>query len=159
MSKAAVLEALRQHPFTHDMEEAWKEALAEMARLQTYPPDALLLREGRAADAFFLIVDGLVAIEMFVPERGTLRLQTVSAGEVVGWSWALPPYRWEFDARALAETTAVVLDAAALRARMGQDHALAAWILGRLLSVVAGRLKAARLQVLDLYAPPRGRAP
>ena len=159
MSKAAILEALRQHPFTHDMEEAWKEVLAEMAQLQTYPPDALLLREGRAADAFFLIVDGLVAIEMFAPERGTLRLQTVSAGEVVGWSWALPPYRWEFDARALAETTAVGLAAAALRARMSQDCALAAWILSRLLAVVAGRLKATRLQLLDLYAPSERRTP
>jgi CRP/FNR family cyclic AMP-dependent transcriptional regulator len=159
MSKAAILEALRQHPFTHDMEEAWKEVLAEMARLQTYPPDALLLREGRAADAFFLIVDGLVAIEMFAPGRGALRLQTVGAGEVVGWSWVLPPHRWEFDARALAETTAVVLDAAALRAQMSQDHALAAWILSRLLAVIASRLKATRLQLLDLYALPERRMP
>lgn len=159
MSKAEILEALRQHPFTHDMDEAWKESLAEIARLQTYAPDRLLLREGRAADAFFLIVDGLVAIEMFVPDRGSLRLQTVSAGEIVGWSWALPPYRWEFDARALVETTAVVLDAAQLRARMSQDCALAAWILSRLLTVVAGRLKATRLQLLDLYAPPPERRP
>lgn len=159
MSKDEILEALRQHPFTHDMEEAWKESLAEIARMQTYAPDTLLLREGRAADAFFLIIDGLVAIEMFVPERGSLRLQTVSAGEIVGWSWALPPYRWEFDARALTETKALVLDAAPLRDRMNRDCALAAWILSRLLAVVAGRLKAARLQLLDLYAPAPRRAP
>lgn len=158
MSKAEILEALRQHPFTHHMDEAWKESLAEMARLQIYAPDTLLLREGRAADAFFLIIDGLVAIEMFIPQRGPVRLQTVSAGEIVGWSWALPPYRWEFDARALVETRAVVLDAATLRARMSQDCALAAWILSRLLGVVAGRLKATRLQLLDIYALPEGRS-
>ncbi|WP_376791237.1 cyclic nucleotide-binding domain-containing protein [Thermoflexus sp.] len=158
MSKDEILEALRQHPFTHDMEAAWRESLAEIARMQTYAPDTLLLREGRAADAFFLIIDGLVAIEMFVPERGSLRLQTVSAGEIVGWSWALPPYRWEFDARALTETKALVLDAAQLRDRMHRDCALAAWILSRLLAVVAGRLKATRLQLLDLYAPAPRRA-
>jgi len=53
----------------------------------------------------------------------------------------------------------VVLDAAALRAQMSQDCALAAWILSRLLAVVAGRLKATRLQLLDLYAPPERRTP
>lgn len=91
MSKIEILEALRQHPFTHNVEEAWKESLAEIARIQTYAPDTLLLREGRAADSFFLIIDGLVAIETFIPQRGPARLQTVSAGEIVGWSWAIPP--------------------------------------------------------------------
>ncbi len=156
MAKAEVLHALHQHPFTYDMKETWKRKLAAIARLHTYAPDSLLLREGRAADAFFLIIDGLVAIETFVPERGPLRLQTISSGEVIGWSWALPPYRWEFDARALRETEALVLDALQLRKLVDNDFALAACIFSRLLAVVARRLRAARLQLLDLYAPPAG---
>ncbi|MBI2939836.1 MAG: cyclic nucleotide-binding domain-containing protein [Chloroflexi bacterium] len=154
MPETTVSEILAQHPFTHDLDQEERKALAGLATVRTYEPDDLLIREGRAADTFFVIVDGLVAIEMFLPDRGVRRLQTVEAGDVVGWSWIVPPYRWEFDVRALARTTAVVLDAARLRELLDRDEHLATRLFQKLLLVVAARLSATRLQLLDIYAPP-----
>ena len=67
---------------------------------------------------------GVVAIETFVAARGTITIETVEAGEMIGWSWLFPPYRWHFDARALVPTRATAFDGACLREKCGRDPAL-----------------------------------
>ena len=78
-------------------------------------------------------------------------IQTVGAGEVVGWSWLLPPYRWQFDARATSAVQGLVFDAAWLREQCEQDHELGYHLLWQLLVVVSSRLAASRVQRLDIY--------
>ncbi len=155
MSGHTPAEILASHPFTADLSEEDRAQLARLARLAVYDPDDYLLREGQPATAFYLIVEGLVSIELFIPGHGPRPLQTVEGGSAVGWSWMLAPSRWEFDARALERTTAVVLDGERLRDLFIEDCCLGLRVVHRLLFVVAERLKAARLQLLDLYGPPR----
>ena len=83
-----------------------------------------LFREGDPADTFYLVRHGRVALETFVPGRGPLTIETVDAGDVVGWSWLFPPYRWHFDARALDVVRAVAFDGACLRGKCDDDPAL-----------------------------------
>jgi CRP/FNR family transcriptional regulator, cyclic AMP receptor protein len=52
-----------------------------------------LFRQGGAAEVFYLVRHGLVAIETHIPNRGELTIETAGPGEIVGWSWLLPPYR------------------------------------------------------------------
>jgi hypothetical protein len=80
-----------------------------------------------------------------------MRIQTVGTGEPVGWSWMVPPHRWQFDARVLEPTGAIVFDGKALREQCERDHELGYSLLKRLVSVIAGRLAATRLQLLDIY--------
>ncbi len=155
MSDHTPAEILGSHPFTADLSDEDRAQLAKLARLGVYDPDDYLLREGQPATAFYLIVEGLVSIELFIPGHGPRPLQTVEGGSAVGWSWMLAPSRWEFDARALERTTALILDGERLRDLFVEDCCLGLRIAHRLLFVVAERLKAARLQLLDLYGPPR----
>ena len=71
-------------------------------------------REGEQADHFYLVRHGVVAIETFVPGRTTTTIETIETGEIIGWSWLFPPYRWHFDARALVPRpeTEIVVDRA-----------------------------------------------
>jgi hypothetical protein len=55
------------------------------------------------------------------PNGGAMTVLTVGAGEVLGWSWLVPPYRWNFDARALEPTRAIALDGKCLRTKAEQD--------------------------------------
>jgi len=155
MSDRAPEEVLGSHPFTADFSDEERARLVPLARVAVYEPDTYLLQEGQPATAFYLIVEGLVSIEVFVPGHGPRPLQTVEGGSAVGWSWMLAPSRWEFDARALQRTTALVLDAEQLRQLFNEDCCLGLRLVHRLLFLVAERLKAARLQLLDLYGPPR----
>jgi CRP/FNR family cyclic AMP-dependent transcriptional regulator len=86
-----------------------------------------------------------------IPQRGFATLQTVSEGEVLGWSWLLAPYRWRFGARTLQPTRALAFDGKCLRGKCEDDHDLGYELLKRFTNVVTERLEATRLQLLDLY--------
>lgn len=69
----------------------------------------------------------------------------------MGWSWVAPPYRWHFEARTLLETNALVLDASWLRSKWKEDHDFGYEMMKRFANVIATRLDATRLQLLDMY--------
>jgi CRP-like cAMP-binding protein len=150
---------LANHSFTRDLGEEDRQALADLARIERFGVGQLLIQEGQMANAFFLLVDGQVAIEVFAAGGGTRTLQTVPPNSAIGWSWLVPPYRWEFDARAVTDTTAIVFTADGLRGLFEQRSAVGLHIVRKLLVVVAERLKGTRLQLIDLYAPPAAGRP
>lgn len=142
---------LANHAFMRGLSERQLDLLAVMSRPVSFSAGAFVGREGEPADAFYLIQLGRVALETHTPDRGGVRIQTVGAGEPVGWSWLVPPHRWQFDARAVEPVQAIALDASALRDRCELDHELGYQLLKRLVTVVASRLAATRLQLLDIY--------
>jgi CRP/FNR family cyclic AMP-dependent transcriptional regulator len=114
-----------------------------------------LLREGDPADRFYLVRHGVVAIEVDAPGRGPLVIQTLYEGEVVGWSWLFPPYRWAMDGRAAEECSLVVFDGACLRGKCDDDHELGYQLMSRFAMNIIDRLQTTRFQLLDVY----GRTP
>jgi CRP-like cAMP-binding protein len=110
-----------------------------------------LFREGDAADTFYVVRHGSVAIETFVPTRGAVMIETIEAGEVIGWSWLFEPYRWHFDARALTTVRATAFDGACLRGKCESDPALGYALMSRFAQVLIERLQWTRLRLLDLY--------
>jgi CRP/FNR family cyclic AMP-dependent transcriptional regulator len=110
-----------------------------------------LFREGDPADVFFLVRHGLVALDTYVPNRGQLTVETVGAGEIVGWSWLVPPYRWHFTGRAVEPIRAVQFDGACLRGKCDADPVLCRDLLTRFAQVLVNRLQATRLQLMDVY--------
>ena len=110
-----------------------------------------IFRDGEAADSFFLIRHGSVALEAFVPTRGPVVIETLEAGEVLGWSWLFPPCRWHFDARALSSVRATGFDGACLRGKCDDDPALGYDLMKRFAQVFTERLQWTRLRLLDIY--------
>ena len=152
--ESSVSTLLAEHSFTRELSDEDRQSLAAIAMVQRFGAGELIIQEGRPADAFFLLVDGEVAIEVFAPGAPTRTLQTVEPNSAIGWSWLVPPYQWEFDARAATETLALRFAAHELRVLFQHRCNLGLHIVGKLLIVVANRLKGTRLQLLDLYAPP-----
>jgi CRP/FNR family transcriptional regulator, cyclic AMP receptor protein len=114
-----------------------------------------LFREGAPADRFYLIREGAVALEVDAPGHGTLVIETLHRGEVVGWSWLFEPYRWEFDGRVTALARVVRFDGACLRAKCEADHELGYELMKRFAACITERLQATRLQLLDVYGHAR----
>src|SRR4051812_15510120 len=151
-------ELLDDVPALGTLTPAHREAIAGCAGNRVYQPGEALLREGGRADEFFVLRAGAAAIETEVPGRGPVMLETVQTGEVLGWSWLLPPYRSAFGARALETTRVVAIDGACLRGKCDADPALGYDLLKLLAAVFAGRLQDTRLRLLDLYGVRDGRA-
>jgi len=141
---------IHQHPFFQDMEDQHVELISGCARNVHFDTGQIILREGEDATDVFLIREGLVAIELPTPTRGHIRVQTVGEGDVLGWSWLVPPYRWRFTARACRSTRALALDAQCLRTKCEQDHDLGYQFMKRFTSIVTDRLDATRLQLMEL---------
>ena len=111
----------------------------------------LLFRQGDAADTFYLLRHGAVALETFVPGRGAITIETIEAADVVGWSWLFAPYRWQFDARAIGQVRATAFDGVCLRGKCEADPRLGYDLMSRFAQVIIDRLQWTRLRLLDVY--------
>ena len=148
---------LAAHPFFRDLKPEHLQVLVGCASNVRFDAGQYLLREGEEANTFYLIRTGQVALEVAVPGRGTLTIQTINEGDVLGWSWLVPPYRWHYDARAAVLTRAIALDGKCLRDKCEADHDLGYELLKRFALVMQERLQATRLQLLDIYGHAAGR--
>ena len=151
MTEQGVLGTFASHAFLSGLSERHRMLLASGARPFTAAPGELLAREGETAKTFYLIQAGHVALDLHTPDRGVVSIQTVEAGEIVGWSWLVPPHRWQFDCRAVDPVQGLAFDAEWLREKCEQDHELGYHLLKQLVAVIANRLAATRLQLLDIY--------
>ena len=143
---------LGEVPALHALTPEHRDTVAGCARNQVFDPGARIMREGEPADAFYVIRAGQVALGTVVPGRGEVILQTLHDGDLLGWSWLVPPYRTAFDARSVGTTHAIAFDGACLRGKCEADPALGYDLLKLLSSVFVERLQDTRLRLLDLYA-------
>ena len=148
---SVVLEA----PVFAGIDDSHAAQLAGCARTAGWEDGAMAFREGDAAETFYVVRRGRIALELFIPNRGPLTVETIEPGEVVGWSWLFPPYRWHFDGRAVGAVRAIAVDGACLRGKCDNDSALGYELMRRFSQVMLERLQATRLRLADLYGAPR----
>jgi len=142
---------LKEHPFFRDLTPGDLQLLTGCAKNVRLEAGQVIFREGDDADQFYLIRDGKVALEVFITERGPAPILTLGAGDALGWSWLIPPYKWRFDARAIETTLAFALDGKCLRGKCDEDPRLGYELLKRIAAIIGDRLHATRLQMLDVY--------
>lgn len=146
---------LVQHPFTEGLSTEHLQTIRDCSKHVQFQPREMIFREGQEANAFYLVLTGTVALEIFYLEPGPITVQTIGSGEVIGWSWLVPPYHWKFDARAQERTEAIQVDAVRLRELLNREQSLSAELLQRFALVMDQRLLATRRQLLDSYAVRR----
>lgn len=146
-----IAELVTEAPAFERMDPALLELIAGCAHNEGFEQGEYLLREGEAANRFFVIRQGRVALETFVPERGALTIETIESGGLLGWSWLVPPYRVDFDARAVEPIRAIEFDAACLRGKFDDHPGLGYELMKRFVPVIVERLQATRLRLLDIY--------
>jgi CRP/FNR family cyclic AMP-dependent transcriptional regulator len=142
---------LSGHPFFRNLDPGYLQLLTGCASNVRFAAGQFIFREGQEANQFYLLRKGGVALEIYSPHDGPITIQTLSDGDILGWSWLFPPYRWRFDARAVTTLRAIALDGACLRAKSEQDHELALELLKRFSRILEERLQATRLQLLNVY--------
>ncbi len=153
---APTADQLAGHPFLAGFGTGHLVTLAAVARPVDLPAGRRLFSEGGAAERFWLIQSGSIALDIEVPGRGAVLVETLGAGQVLGWSWLEPPYRWHFGAVTRAATRAVEFDAPAVRDLCEADPVFGYRLVRRFIPVLVDRLQASRIRLLDLYASDPG---
>jgi CRP-like cAMP-binding protein len=141
-------------PVLDDLPTWSRERLLRLGRDVSFPAGALIFEEGGCADRFWIIRGGSVALSLHVPGRRPPTVETLGPGDLLGWSWLFPPYEWHLGAEARGTVRADEFDAATVRVLCGEDLALGYGLAQAVAGVIADRLKATRLRLLDLYGPP-----
>lgn len=142
---------LAQHPMFRDLTPEQIAQIASYAKLEDYPSQAFVFAQGKQADRFYIVKTGRVTVEIPSLDGEPFPIQTLSDGSMLGWSWLLPPYRWNFDARATQPSTLIVFDGEKLRAACDADPALGYQLTKRVAVLMAERLNAARLAAVRHY--------
>ena len=141
-----------EHPFFEGLESYYTGLLTGCASNVRFSAGTYIFKEGEEANQFYLIRAGKVALEILAPHNKTLTVETLEQGDLLGWSWLVPPYIWSFHARAIQETREIALDGKCLRTKCEQNHDLGYEVLKRFAQLMARRLQATRFQLLDIYA-------
>ncbi|MDJ0718670.1 MAG: cyclic nucleotide-binding domain-containing protein [Prochloraceae cyanobacterium] len=145
---------LKEHTFLEGLKPNYIELLSECASNARFEAGELIFRQGEAANRFYLITYGKVAIEITPPTGQSIVIKTLTDNDVLGWSWLLPSYQWHFDARALQLTRTIVLDARCLRGKCDRDPELGYRLMERFSFMILETLQSTQLQLLDLYGRP-----
>jgi len=146
-----IADLLRHHPFAEGLDDDTLALVAGCAKNVVLQPGDYFFREGAAADAFYLVRHGAVALETFVPGRGVFSFLTVKSGEMLGADWLIPPYRSSFDARAVELTRAIAFDGKCLRSKCEADPRVGYEMMKRFIPPLVKRLQSARMQALGMY--------
>ncbi len=142
--------AVFSHPFLHGMSESHLRMLSECAMLTKFEAGQVVFHEGEIANRFYLIQQGKVSLESRAGAAGIIALQTIGAGEVLGWSWLFAPYYWHFDARALEPTQAIFFYGTRLREQCEQDREFGYQLMRRMALVLMQRLQVSAKESLRL---------
>ena len=151
MSVQGIHSLLSEHPFFKDLDPSYLDLIAGCGKNVQFEKDQFIFREGEMANSFYMLRKGAVTLELHSPSRGSLPVETLHEGEVLGWSWLVHPYRWQFDARATESVRAISLDGRCLRGKCESDHELGYLLMKRVAEIFGKRLQATRIRLLDLY--------
>jgi CRP/FNR family cyclic AMP-dependent transcriptional regulator len=143
---------LAAQPFCRGLEARHLKDLTACAAKVNFEAGQFLCRAAEEAARFYLILSGRVSVEIFSARRGPVTLQTLGAGEALGWLWFdEKPYHWHLDARAVGLTRALSLEVSCLRAKCEADHDLGYELMKRYAHSLAVAFRTSSLQLTDMF--------
>jgi CRP-like cAMP-binding protein len=144
---------LAEQPFFKGLADPHVERLAAVAMPVEFPAGKQIFKEGSPANRFYLLTSGEVALESSSnecdDERKPMLIETIGAGDVLGWSWIFPPYYWHFDARAESPVKAIFFYGSRLREQCEHDHDFGYELMKRTAEVAIVRLQSTRQRLLE----------
>lgn len=153
--KQNLLEIFHALPWFQQLPDEHMDLLVGLSHVVEFPRGKDLFKEGEPEDYLYIVLNGRVAIEIFVPGQGRISIYTAEPTEVVGWSSVTPVVlKRTASARAVLDSRLIAIEAPALRQLCEQDCGLGCTIFRHIANVAAQRLLMTRLQLLDIFTHP-----
>lgn len=147
--KDEILAFLGEQEFFKGMDPGILEFLADCAERREVGSQVVLFKYDDAAEEFFIVREGEVLLEVAAIEGPALDVQKLGPGKVIGWSWLIRPYRWDFQGRAVTDSVVYAFDGGKIRERCEADHDFGYAILQRFAELMSVRLVVARQRMID----------
>jgi len=147
-------DCLAAHAFFSALNEDYIKLLSEFVTERQVTSGTVLFQQGKVADKFYLVRKGQVSVQVPALVGPSLELQVLGENQMLGWSWLIPPYRWNFLARAVEDTELLEFDGRAILAHCEKDPKFGYELLKRFTALMSERLNAARQKMMDQWNPP-----
>ncbi len=154
MKKQSIDDYLASHAFFSGLDGSFIKFLSNSATDLRIEKGDVLFKQGERADKFYLLRNGQVSVQVPALMGPTLEIQILGEDQILGWSWLIPPFRWNFQARALEDMDLLEFDGSAILARCEEDPKFGYELLKRFAGLMSERLDAARQKMMDQWNPP-----
>ncbi len=145
------LETLKNMRFLEGFSDDHLQHIASVAEIKEFPAGSVVFRKGQPSSSVYLVVQGNITLEFNEPASGAMQSQTVGSGELLGWTPVLGPGFMTATARVQTPSTLLVLNAVQIRSFGAYDPSFGFAFMQRIAQVLASRLSATRLLLLDVY--------
>ncbi len=153
MTKAAIQKTLSENPFFSELDDDAVAFLVAHAKELKISQDEVIFKRGEHADKFYLVRSGRITVEIPAVYGPSLEIQNLGAGEVLGWSWLIDPYKWDFQARVEEDADLLEFDGAAVLENCEKDRNFGYEILKQFTELMSERLTGARQRMMDTFSP------
>lgn len=151
-------ESLPDHPLFRGLALPFRQILAESAMKADFETGDKVIEAGEPANGFYMIIGGTVDLETTQP-RTRARVQTIAAGDILGWSWLFPPYYWHFDAVARESVRTIFFYGSRLQRQCDLNHDFGYALVKGMSQFLIGHLRADRERWIEAaHNTPRGAA-
>ena len=144
-------EKVLEQPYFTDIKPEYLDILVKTASEVSFEKGHFLLTKGSDANNLYMLSSGKVNIEIDGEEKGPITIQSIGVGDIIGWSWLVPPFEWQFDAIVIEPTNVLKFDGVALRNTCEENHGFGYDLIKRVTTVMTNRLLSTRLKLMEYY--------
>ena len=153
MSNQSITEYLSAHEFFSEFSDDILKFLCECSSTREIKKGQILFLQGEHADKFYVVRSGRISIQMPAIMGPALEIQAVDEDQVLGWSWLISPYQWNFQTKAEEDSELLQFDGAAILARCEQDPKLGFELVKKFAALMSVGLNAARQKMMNEWNP------
>jgi len=147
-------ELLRRYPLFAGQSHYMLEEIAMISNEISKTKDEWLFQENEDAEKLYLILDGAVALTLYVYLNGSgqhlASTHSLEKGEIVGWSSIVPPHQYKLGARAVKESKLLEIDATVLRQLLDDNPEYGYYFLRQISEVLSERFMMLNIQLLSI---------
>jgi len=147
-------ELLRRYPLFAGQSHYMLEEIAMISNEISKATDEWLFQENEEAEKLYLILDGAVALTLYVYLNGSgqhlASTHSLEKGEIVGWSSIVPPHQYKLGARAVKESKLLEIDATVLRQLLDDNPEYGYYFLRQISEVLSERFMMLNIQLLSI---------
>ncbi len=153
LNQADLTSTIKTIPWFLELAPDSLQRLTKIAEIRTYERGDVIFSEGEQHPFLYIILEGRVCLESYVPGHGSLPILTAESLDVIGWSSLTPVVRQKTStARVLERANLLTFPADRLMAVCELDCNLGFIIMRRLANIVASRMLNHRLHLLGILS-------
>jgi CRP-like cAMP-binding protein len=150
--KTDIKPTLQSIPWLMDLSNDQLKELEKISGFRYLSEGEILYKEGDNDNLLYIVSEGSLGVEIFVPGRGQVCLYNAEPLDIIGWDGMTPVARHRITTiTAIKKSNLMYFEGSALNELCEKDNELGFLFMRRLSNVIAMRMLAMRLKLIDLF--------